>query len=979
MGFKLKRSPMKFAQPERDEWLDEPDNVIKPKPRPRPSASNEPKGPVVKRPDYFGNPNPEILFVIDPMVGGEDDDEPPKPSSPVSKRQLEFLSSFAKKHNVPLNRSAITWACPPVMSEQWDSDKRMADWRKLHREAFVKIVKEAKPKVIVAMGKNGASQALNRAAQITKVRGAPQENEEFGCLVYPMLGLAHVMRIPEHERTFDADFATLNKIIAANYSLTYQSKIEQNYKWVTDLTDLINRANRGEKLSLAVDSETLGTRYYDPAGRVLTVQICDKPGHAYALAIDYNPIRHRAPVKPNVRAHTIAQIKRLLEHKNVEVFGQNYKYDYLWLKHKLGITTRNWVDDTICLMHGVDENMLDKSLDEITRQYVPEMSGYADEFNRDPVHLKKTRMDLVPPEKMLLYGCGDVDATYRAKLALEEALKADPKNYKCYRTVVMPALRSFAQIEDHGFVIDKPALKAFEKMLRTHQEAEYTAIRQMVPKAIAELELIPQDKKDRETGKVVKWASLTRPNFIRAMVFTHPKGLRIKPRVFTKSTAKLKDVTARVPSTSGKNHLAYFEHDHPFIGRIMEYIKNEKLLGTYVGTEDVDDGEGVKGFYKYLFDGRIRPTYLLHRTVTGRSASADPNGQNFPKRGKLAKKYREIFIAPPGHVLLEVDFSQLELRIAAIMSGDPVMQRLYREGKDIHTATACAVMGITVEDFYKLPKDVQTQKRFQAKAVNFGFLYGMGWRKFMNYARTDYGVTFTEEEAQEIRATFFRLYKNLGRWHISVREHVKNTGMVRTYDGRVRHLPSVFSPDNVISSSAERQAINSPVQAFGSDLGLMAMALLVKNVDFSKIRPIGFIHDAIVCIAPESYAKEAARTIKYWMENIPLEKMFGFKSPIPIVAEAAVGKNLSAMIEIPDSLYEDKSINSWKDIAIWDWEEACKKAEAKGEKLPPHPFRSVPKNDTRKLVLKRRLPIISNKPTAKPVVHRKLKLRRSAA
>jgi DNA polymerase I-like protein with 3'-5' exonuclease and polymerase domains len=927
----------------------------------KPPADNVSTGRIT-RPDYIGAAKPEVLFVVDPIVGGADDDEAPKPTRPISKSQLEFLSDFCKKHEIPIERSAITWACTPIVSEVWDSDKRRNDHIKLHRETFVDTVKAASPKIIVAMGKSSATAVLGRPAQITKIRGMPERNEEFDCLVFPTLGVGHVIRIPENERMFDADFGTLSKIIKSKFKLDYQSKIEQDYKWATNVDDLLARADAGEKLELSVDIESVGLRYYDPASRILCVQIADRPGRAIALPIDYNHTKHRAPASRALRASIIAQLKRLLQHKNVSCFGQNFKFDYLFLKHKLEITVRDWTDDTICLMHGVDENMRDKSLDEITRQYIPSMQGYADKFNKDPVHLKKTRMDLVPPDQMLMYGCGDVDATYRCKNTLEAELKKDPKGYNCYKLVVMPALRAFGKIEHHGFRIDKKALKAFEKMLRKHQDTEYKAIRAMVPKVIADAELTPHQKIDKATGVIIKHASLTRPGFLRAMLFTHPRGLRLTPRVFTPSTAKLKDKKARVPSTSGKMHLAYFENEHEFITRIMEYIKNEKLLGTYVGTEDVEDGEGVKGFYKYLFDGFIRPSYLLHRTVTGRSASSDPNGQNFPKRGKLAKKYREIFVAGPGEVLLEVDFSQLELRIAAIMANDPVMLRLYREGADIHAATAAAVMKISLAEFNKLPKAVRDQKRFQAKAVNFGFLYGMGWRKFMNYARTDYGITFSEEEAQEIRETFFNLYKNLRTWHNSVRYYVKEKGYVRAYDGRVRHLPSVFSPDEMIASSAERQAINSPVQGFGSDLGLMALALLVKNVPEGKVRIVGFIHDAIVAVAKEENALEAARLIKYWMEHIPLEKWFKFQSPIPIIAEASIGKNLANMIELSNADLADDNVSTWKQISgrsIARYEAKLREAIAAGvptKDLPKHPLGNQPLPVPRKrLVLRRKL------------------------
>lgn len=945
----------------------------------------------VNRPDWMGSLKPDIVFVVDPLVGAQDADEAPNAKTPISKGHFEYLKDRCRDHGIDIKNAAVIRACPPVTAEVWDSQKRMGDHLKVHREEFSANVIQASPRVIVALGKNAASQVMGRAVKITQARGMPTKSDEYGCMVFPSLGLSHVIRIPENFRTFDSDFATLKKIVDTGFKQNYQTKLATDYKWCTNLKPLIALAKKG-RLDLSVDIEGLGLRYYDPATRVLTVQITTEAGNGIAVPIDYDHVYTgpRDPSKYWTKPHSllqrkrlVAELKELLENPNVFCMGQNFKFDYLFLLHKLGITVANYEDDTICLVHAVDENMLRKDLDEITRQWVPDMAGYADAFNRDPVHRGKSRMDLVPPDKMLAYGCGDTDATWRSKQVLEAKLKEDAKAYGCYKQVVMPGLRAFAQIEDHGFVINKKALKEFETMLRKHQTFEYKKLKKMVPASIRIEELDKHEKRERvkdpetgkmvATGKILKQASITRPGFLRSMLFTHKDGLQLEPIVFTKSTAKLKDHSMRVPSTSGKMHLAYFENDHPFIAGIMEYIKNEKLLGTYVGTEDVEEGGSIKGFYKYLFDGRIRPTYLLHRTVTGRTASADPNGQNFPKRGKLAKKYREIFVAPPGYVLLEVDFSQLELRIAAIMSRDPVMLRLYREGKDIHTATACAVMGITVEQFYELPKDEQVQKRFQAKAVNFGFLYGMGWRKFMNYARTDYGVTFTEEEAQNIRKTFFKLYKNLKLWHDNVIEFVSEHGYVRTYDGRVRHLPSVFSPDEGISHSAQRQAINSPVQAFGSDLGLMAMAKLVKAVDFSKVRPIGFIHDAIVCLAPEAYAKEAARAIKHHMETVDLKGMFGFVSPIPILAEASVGKTLANMIEVSDEWLADDKLDDWHSIA-WhahrEWKGKYDKAVANGveeKKLPKHPLgdnwkADLPRRSKVKPLVRRRPPAIKPKP-----------------
>ena len=213
-------------------------------------------------------------------------------------------------------------------------------------------------------------------------------------------------------------------------------------------------------------------------------------------------------------------------------------------------------------------------------------------------------------------------------------------------------------------------------------------------------------------------------------------------------------------------------------------------------------------------------------------------------------------------------------------------------------------MGVTLEQFMRLretdPERFDLQ-RFRAKAVNFGFIYGMGWKKFRVYAKTDYGIDYTEQEAQDIRTKYFGKYTALTAWHSAVRDFVRDHGYVRCFDGRIRHLPAVVVDDEGIRSSAERQAVNSPVQGFGSDLGIMALARANAGLDRSKGRVIGFVHDAIIAIAKIGHEVEVARQIKQYMESNPLKEWFGFVSPIPIIADIKIGPTLAKMTELKNS------------------------------------------------------------------------------
>lgn len=223
--------------------------------------------------------------------------------------------------------------------------------------------------------------------------------------------------------------------------------------------------------------------------------------------------------------------------------------------------------------------------------------------------------------------------------------------------------------------------------------------------------------------------------FVRDILFTK-EGFNLKPTVFTDSTKKL-EADKQIPSVSTKQHLPYFDHN-PFVQKFIPWKKMDKLKSTYIGheyqpiilppDEEVQRAiaehrpipkpipeQPATGFWQYLYRGKIHPSFLLHRTVTLRSSSESPNGQNFPKRGPLAKEYRRIFVPADGYEFLELDLSQAELRLVAWMANDPYMINLYRQGVDIHAATAAMVMGLSIEEFMALPKEVKKEKRGQAK------------------------------------------------------------------------------------------------------------------------------------------------------------------------------------------------------------------------------------------------------------------------
>lgn len=229
------------------------------------------------------------------------------------------------------------------------------------------------------------------------------------------------------------------------------------------------------------------------------------------------------------------------------------------------------------------------------------------------------------------------------------------------------------------------------------------------------------------------------------------------------------------------------------------------------------------------------------------------------------------------------------------------MLYLYKSGADIHTATAASVLGIP-------ESQVTKDDRKKAKAVNFGFVYGMGWRKFIKTAFEKYGAVFTEDEARAVREAFFEHFAGLQPWHARQRRLVHKYGRVQSPIGRIRHLPDIYSPDEAVRAEAERQAINSPVQSFGSDMAVLSMVEINKK--FRKLgvegHCIGLVHDAINFEIRDDHVAKALPIIKDTMEDVePLRRKFGVHVDVPIIADLKVGQHWGDAVEItPEQVYD---------------------------------------------------------------------------
>jgi len=821
---------------------------------------------------------------------------------------------------------------PPVSEVDKASASRTWKFAEQYQEKVRNIVEEIDPSMVVTCGAIASRMMVGRAVKITKIRGVLTDAYN-GRTVFPMLSPKLCKKQPDNDPIFRADLGTLKRLKDADFDPEILRTTDVDYQWATDLSDFMGD---NKPAMLAVDTETTGLDYRAPDFKVLTVQLSRGPGHARIFPLPKYAHHHREwfeehgfDVSDEQLEVMSDQIKTLMEDASIKKMAHNFKYDDGSLSYSEGIDVHGWDHDTELMTRAVNENMMSYSLDDCVRIYVPEMSGYADAFN---VEVNKNDMLNVDPEMMLPYAGGDPDAVYRLARALYPPLRNEPGQMFLYRNVQMRGLLSFAKrIEGFGQAIDRHALDAYRTEVIKWVNDEGEALFKMIPAVLRRKYLTNPDVvktlKKNEGERTTPDIMFGKDNFCREVLFTEA-GFGLKPKVFTKTTEKLPE-DKRIPSISTKDHLPYFTHVKGdagnFVQRFIEYKKAQKLLSTY-----------INGFYKYIkpanddtSDEKIFPSYNF-RTNTSRTNSQDPNGQNFPKRGRFAKGFLKLIRASAGKVLVAADMSQVELRLTAWSAMEKEMLNIYRAGGDIHAATASAVSRIPFDVFSTwkgndtLLMDVANDipgsgdylrslnsskraeatlgdffalQRFRAKAVNFGYIYGAQWSTFQVYAKTNYGVDYSDAQAKETRVNFFDKY-DLLPWHKNVEDFVTEHGFVQTLHHGVRHLPAVWSDDWSIKTSAIRQAVNAPIQRFGSDLGVIAIARLAAQADPKLMRPVGFVHDQLICEVDPGYVNQAMGWLCWIMENPPLQEWFGIEAPLPFVADPEFGYNLAETTEV---------------------------------------------------------------------------------
>ena len=570
---------------------------------------------------------------------------------------------------------------------------------------------------------------------------------------------------------------------------------------------------------VALDTET--TSLDEMRAEIVGISFSVKPGEAA-----YIPLTHDYPGAPVQlpRDEVLAKLKPWLENSAKKKLGQHFKYDrHVFANH--GIEVQGYAHDTM-LQSYVLEVHKPHGLSSLALRHVGRTGISFEDLCGKGVH--QITFNQVDVAKAAEYSCEDSDQTLDVHLALWPQLQALPKLLSVYELEIASS-EALYRIERNGVLIDAPMLAA-----QSHELGQRMMQLEVEAHALA--------------GQPF---NLSSPKQIGDIFFTK-LGLPI-----------VKKTATGAPSTD-EEVLEKLAEDFPLPAKILEHRGLAKLKGTY--TDKLAQLALPR-------TGRVHTHYAQAVAVTGRLSSNDPNLQNIPIRTAEGRRVREAFVAAPGCVIASADYSQIELRIMAHISGDESLLKAFHAGLDVHRATASEVFGVPVDQ-------VSSEQRRYAKTINFGLIYGMS---AYGLARA---LSIDNTAAKNFVEKYFARYPGVKQYMDETRLSAKSKGYVETVMGRRLYLAEINSPNGPRRAGAERAAINAPMQGTAADLIKLSMVAVQNTLDAEHraTKMIMQVHDELVFEVPESEVEWVKTEIPHLMAGVAQLK-------VPLLAEVGVGPN----------------------------------------------------------------------------------------
>lgn len=583
-----------------------------------------------------------------------------------------------------------------------------------------------------------------------------------------------------------------------------------NFHLITEqkaLDDLIKKLNQSEYLAVDTEQDFLH-------GNLIGISLAIDENDAH-----YIPMNHinSNGIKCLDQKNILESLKPVLENKKIRKIGHNIKYDYTELR-KYGIILKPVHFDTMIASYLLNPGSRSHGLDnasftELGIEKIPLTSLIGE---------KKTgSVAEAPLEKVGLYSAEDAHCTYLLFQKFAPQL-TEAKTSKLFYELEMPLVTILADMEIAGIKIDINYLHNLQKQLSSRLKT--------LEKLIHE-----------DSGTTFNIAS---PRQIADILFN----------VLKLSSAQIKK--GKTGLSTAADELEKLRGDHPIIEKILEHRELTKLLNTYIEVlpKLVDK------------DDRLHTSFNQTITSTGRLSSSEPNLQNIPIRTELGQEIRRAFIAKDGYQLISADYSQIELRVMAVLSQDPAMMDAFKTGRDIHDETS---------------KRLNIDRR-TAKVVNFSIIYGTSAYGLSKDLEGD------QHHAKELIDHYFATYPSIKKFMLDTVSNAKQNGYVETLLGRRRYFPEIYSASAPVRNAAERAAINMPVQGTAADIMKLAMIKLNDYLLFEDSQLLLQVHDEVIIESPCEKAAEVANKIKKIMET-------AYTLNVPIIVEASIGKNWADM------------------------------------------------------------------------------------
>jgi DNA polymerase-1 len=740
-----------------------------------------------------------------------------------------------------------------VKCRVWDTDPSARDV-KACRTFLDREIGVVKPGWIIALG-NEALLSLTGHSGIMKYRGKTFDHPS-GAKVFATISPSMMIRNPRMADGFTADLSYFAALVTGKVAEREPIEV-RHVMTLAGLKAMDADIVSGVELA-SFDVESTGFNEWEADSKLVSISISVKmPGgeivnYAVPLYHPQSPFRRDWEKVLRFVCRILQRIRKRVAH--------NGKFDLRWMRQFAHVDADFPLTfDTMLAAHLLDETRT-KALKPLCQQLLG-----AEPWGIDTHDLLRT-----PLPEVLEYNGLDTYWTLRLYDHLKKDLIKQPRLAKLMAHLLVGASEEITTAEINAIYVDSRLLRANWKKAEENLHAIEDQLHPWLPKELP----FP--------------VNFNPSKFLRWFLFEH-LGLPVLARGKPKDDGRPGD-----PSVS-EGVMMELAEQHEVPKLLLERTNWARKCGSFFEPWSEQLTE----------ESRLHTTFKLTGTVTGRLSSGKPDEEKVTAKKQVRgfnmqqvprdPLMRGCFGSRPGWWFVQGDQSQVELRIAAEASGERNMIWHYQNGLDLHTAMAERMMGKSKAEILADPiLAVQWKEiRKHAKPVNFGYLYGASWGKFQDIAWLNYGLRFTNAEAQASRQAFFEMWPDLVAWHAKQKRLVYKYHRVESPLGRVRHLPDILSPNREVQAEAERQAINSPVQSLASDITLLALtniSRLFRTIGMRSI-VVGTVHDSILFEIPEEEMARALVLIKQHMENPPLEKLFGYTMRVPLVADITVGRH----------------------------------------------------------------------------------------